>query len=134
MTSMSLAEYQQQFPTKVQEKASKSKYNNRKTIVDGISFDSKKEAKRYTELKLMQRAGLITGLQWQVKFLLAESVSFEAEKRRKRAMKYIADFIYIEDGQQVVEDVKSKATRKLATYRIKKHLMKIVHQIEIREV
>ncbi|MCG4607161.1 hypothetical protein L0O74_12605, partial [Bifidobacterium longum] len=56
------------------------------------------------------------------------------EKRAKPALRYFADFTYLKDGVQVVEDVKSVATRKLASYRSKKHMMKSVHDIDISEV
>lgn len=106
-----------------------SKYGNRKTIVDGITFDSKAEAKRYSVLKLLERAGEITDLQRQVKFELAPPVRLGG--RGRPALRYIADFVYQQDGQQVVEDVKGVIT---AAFRIKRHLMKAIHGIEIREV
>lgn len=82
----------------------------------------------------MQQEGEIHSLECQVKFVLAESVKFANESRRKPAIKYVADFVYQEKGQLVVEDVKSKMTRSLPVYRLKKHLMKSVHGLEIREI
>lgn len=102
-----------------------SKYHATRTVVDGITFDSKREAARYTELKLMQRAGLISDLRRQVKFELIP------KQQGERAVSYIADFVYSEDGQTVVEDVKGVRT---PVYRIKKKLMLWRHGIRIREV
>lgn len=68
-----------------------SKYNAKKTVVDSIEFDSKKEANRYCELKLALRAGIIQNLCRQVKFLLVPGSLAE------RAMYYIADFVYTEN-------------------------------------
>ena len=111
-----------------------SKYNNRKVELDGFTFDSQKEARRYTELKLLVRVGEISELELQKSFVLAESVKFNNEPRAKPAIRYVADFTYIENGVMIVEDVKSKATKSLPVYRMKKHLMKSVHDIEIQEI
>ena len=102
------------------------KYKNVKTILDGISFDSRKESARYSDLKLMHRAGAITDLTLQPKF----DIVINGQK----VCSYIADFSYVENGVTVVEDVKSEMTRKLPTYRLKKKLMKAVHSIEVREI
>lgn len=120
-------------------KASKpkaSKYKNTKVVIDGKTFDSRKEADRYDVLKLKVQAGQITDLKHHVPFVLMAGVKFKNEKRKKPDMKYIADFVYtdVKTGLQVVEDVKSAMTRKLAAYRQKKHLMMSVHGIEIQEV
>lgn len=112
--------------------AKQSKYKNTKVVIDGHAFDSKKEADRYQDLKILVKAGQISDLQLQVAFVLVESVVLDG--RKKPAMRYIADFVYCSDGLKIVEDVKSSATRKLAAYRQKKHLMKSVHNIEIQEV
>lgn len=101
-----------------------SKYGARKTIIDGITFDSKKEAARYKELKLMERGGLIQGL------VLQQAFELVPKQPGERAVKYIADFVYWEDGKPVVEDVKGKRTR---DYIIKRKLMLQVHGIRIRE-
>ncbi len=111
-----------------------AKYNNKKVVLNGITFDSQKEARRYRDLSLLERAGEIKSLELQRAFILAESVKFENETRRKPAVKYVADFVYQEKGQMVVEDVKSTMTRNLPVYRLKKHLMKSVHGLEIREI
>lgn len=107
----------------------RSKYAAVKTVVDGIKFDSKKEAKRYIELKLMERAGVISDLMLQVPFTLFEKNEFG------RKIKYIADFTYWEirsDGKKeyVVEDCKGYKTD---VYRLKKRIMAEVHGIQIRE-
>src|SRR5574343_173201 len=102
------------------------KYRNTKTVIDGVTFDSKKESARYSDLKLMHRAGGITDLTLQPKF----DIVINGQK----VCSYIADFSYVENGVTVVEDVKSEMTRKLPTYRLKKKLMKAVHSIEVREI
>lgn len=111
-----------------------SKYNNRKVELDGFTFDSQKEARRYSELKLLVRVGEISELELQKSFVLAESVKFNNEPRAKPAIRYVADFAYMENGVMIVEDVKSKATKSLPVYRMKKHLMKSIHDIEIQEI
>lgn len=113
---------------------SKSKYHSRKITVDGIEFDSKKEAKRYTELLLLERAGAIQGLQMQVKYELIPS---QRQNGRvvDRACQYVADFVYKENGKTVVEDV--KGYRDGGAYRvftIKRKLMLYIHGIRIKEV
>lgn len=112
----------------------KNKYGNKKVKAFGLIFDSQKEYARYQELLLLQRAKAIENLQLQVSFTLVPSVKFSSEKRAKRAICYIADFVYWQDGKQIVEDVKSSFTRENPVYRIKKHLMMWVHGIEIREI
>lgn len=105
------------------------KYHNDKVTVGGITFDSKKEADRYCELLLLQRAGRISELQRQVKFKLLPTQ--RGEQRTERPVTYIADFVYTRDGKVVVEDVKGLKTRE---YVIKRKLMKYFHGIEINEV
>ena len=97
-----------------------------RSVIDGVTFDSKKESARYSDLKLMHRAGAITDLTLQPKF----DIVINGQK----VCSYIADFSYVENGVTVVEDVKSEMTRKLPTYRLKKKLMKAVHSIEVREI
>lgn len=105
-----------------------SKYHAKKTVVDGIQFDSAKEAKRYTKLRDMQEAGEIEGLCLQVPFEILPS--FECEGVKYRGMKYIADFVYYRDGVRVVEDVKGAKTPE---YRMKKKLMAYMNHINIKE-
>jgi hypothetical protein len=102
---------------------SRRKYGNKKTEVDGFKFDSKAEAARWSVLKLLLKAGLIFELQRQVTYQIAVN--------GVKVCKYVADFVYVENGQQVVEDVKGFRT---AEYRLKKKLMLAVHQIDIQEV
>ena len=107
-----------------------SKYGNRKVIHDGIEFDSVKEAHRYCELKLMQRAGVISDLQLQVPFELIPTQRIDG-KLAEKAVNYVADFVYQQNGVQVVEDTKGVRTKE---YIIKRKLMLWVHGIRIREV
>ena len=109
-----------------------SKYRNRKVNVDGILFDSIREARRYGELKLLQKGGYISGLQLQVPFELLPSQKNAEGKVVERKVRYIADFVYTDrNGQQVVEDAKGCRTE---VYLLKKKLMRYVHGIEIKEV
>jgi hypothetical protein len=114
--------------------AARSKYRSQKVEQDGEKFDSQKEARRYAELQQMERAGLIHDLKRQVPFMLAPAVRLAGEARKKPALRYIADAVYMQGGQRIVEDTKSTATRRLAAYRQKKHLMATVHGIHIKEV
>lgn len=98
-----------------------SKFGNRHVEIDGIRFDSGKEARRYNELRLMERAGKIENLELQPRFILQESFKRNGETHRK--IEYVADFRYIEDGKQVVEDVKSVITKKHPVYALKKKLL-----------
>lgn len=105
-----------------------SKYLNQKITIDGRKFDSKKEANRYLVLKDLESRGAISGLSMQVPFVLIDKSQYG------RAIKYIADFVYIEGFEMVVEDVKSNYTRKNPLYRLKKRLMAERYKIKIREV
>lgn len=109
---------------------SNSKYCNKKIVIDGIRFDSKKEAKRYQDLKLLEKAGVIFGLQLQVPFELVPK-QMEDGKVIERAVTYKADFVYWQDGKVVVEDTKGFRT---PDYIIKRKLMLERHGIRIREV
>ena len=95
----------------------KSKYNNKKTIVNGIKFDSKKEATRYSHLELMQRSGVISGLALQPRFVICPQHKWNGKTQRKKS--YVADFRYIKDGVETVEDVKGMRT---AVYILKRSL------------
>lgn len=134
MTSISLAEYHKQYAPKAKIKSGRNKFNAQRIEKDGMKFDSVKEYKRYIELTALMQRGEISELKCQVKFELAPKVKIEGEKRAKPALRYFADFTYLKDGVQIVEDVKSAGTRNLPSYRNKKHLMKTVHDIDIREV
>lgn len=104
------------------EKKKKGKYKNEKTETNGIKFDSKKEARRYMELRQLETVGKISDLKLQHTFTLQEAFTTESGDRIQ-AIKYIADFTYIEDGKFVVEDVKSPATRSNPVYRMKNKMM-----------
>lgn len=101
-----------------------SKYKAKKTIVDNITFDSKKEANRYCELKLLERARVISNLQLQVPYILIPKSKYG------RAIKYVADFVYEENNKIVIEDVKGVKT---PVYRLKKRLMAERFGIVIKE-
>ena len=108
------------------------KYHNRKVEVDGILFDSAREARRYGELKLLEKGGYISGLQLQVPFELIPNQKNIDGKVVERKVSYIADFVYLDrDGRTVVEDSKGMRTE---VYKLKKKLMRYVHGIEIKEV
>ncbi len=91
-----------------------SKYRNIKTQVDGITFDSKKEASRYGELKMLAKSGYIENLRLQPEFPLMVN--------GKKIGKYVADFSYFKNGVKIIEDVKSKATM-TPVYRMKKKIL-----------
>lgn len=103
-----------------------SKYRNIKTTVDGITFDSKKEAARYGTLKLRERAKDISELRCQVRYNI--------ELNGVKLFAYVADFVYVFNGITIIEDVKSEITRKNPVYRIKKKAMKAQFGIDIHEV
>lgn len=115
-------------------KPKRSKYRNKRVVVHGLKFDSQREADRYFALHDRQGRGEINKLERQVAFVLAPSVRLEGEKRAKPALRYIADFVYEERGQRVVEDFKSRITERESAFRIKRHLLKAVHGIDIRIV
>lgn len=96
-----------------------SKYHSKKITIDGIVFDSRKEANRYCELKLLERAGKIKDLSLQHKFELQPS--FKKNGKTIRAITYVADFVYfdLERMANVVEDVKGFKTKE---YQLKKKL------------
>lgn len=109
---------------------SSSKYGAKKvTTATGQTFDSVREYQRFCELNLMQRAGVISDLECQVKFELIPSQKVGGKVWRPTT--YVADFVYMENGKKVVEDAKGMKTE---VYRIKKKLMLHVHGIEVKEV
>lgn len=85
-----------------------NKYRNKKVIIDDYVFDSIQESRRYKELKLLLKAGKISDLQLQPRFLLQDS--FKKNGKTFREIEYIADFQYIENGKTIVEDVKGMQT------------------------
>jgi len=113
---------------------SNSKYRSRKVIRNGITFHSVKEANRYAELLLLERAGAISGLKRQVSYKLIPAYYETINGKRRcveRECRYIADFEYIENGEKVVEDTKGFKTPE---YIIKRKLMRYIHNIGIREI
>ncbi len=104
----------------------RSKYNAVRTEVDGITFASKKEAKRYSELLLLQKAGVIHDLTLQPKFPLRADGGGKVGD-------YVADFSYVDTvtGAGVVEDVKGVLT---PVYRLKKKMVKAQYGVDIKEI
>lgn len=96
-----------------------NKFGAKRTKVDGKTFDSGREAKRYGELRLLERSGAISNLKTQVPFTLM-SGGRPILDDKGRAIKYRADFTYIENGELVVEDSKGART---ALYRLKAAIM-----------
>ena len=107
-----------------------TKYRAKKQVVDGITFASRAEARRYGELKILQQAGKVSDLQLQVPFVLAPAVLIRGANRKSPALRYVADFVFLRDGAWVIEDVKGALTQ---AYRIKRHLM-AVQGLHITEV
>lgn len=122
-----------------------TKYHSKKVEVDGITFDSKKEARRYEELRTLEAMGVITDLELQKKFVLIPTQrepdtvgprgGIKKGKVLEKECSYYADFYYYDTQKEewIVEDTKSPATRTEA-YKIKRKLMRYIHHIEIQEV
>lgn len=123
-----------------------NKYGNKKITVDGETFDSRREYKRFKELQILERAGEISDLRRQVQFLLIPAQYEEYERSGKngqrltngrrcveRECSYLADFVYKDTatGRKVVEDTKGVRTK---DYIIKRKLMLYRHGIKIKEV
>lgn len=96
----------------------RSKYNARKVVLDGHTFDSSHEMNVYAELKILLDSGKIQDLVLQPRFELIPS--FTRGKKKHRKTEYVADFMFIEGGKTVVVDAKSKVTEKEKTYRLKR--------------
>lgn len=118
------------------------KYHNKKIVIDGQVFDSKKEGRRYRELTLLEKAGEISHLRRQVKFTLIPSQrepdtigkrgGVIKGKLIEREVSYIADFTYLDsEGKLVIEDTKGVRTKE---YIIKRKMMLFFHQIRIKEI
>lgn len=107
-----------------------NKYHARKTTVDGLVFDSKREAARYVELRDLERAGLIRDLKRQVRFELIPA--FDVNGKHYRPTAYIADFTYTdcETGRGIIEDVKGVCT---GVYKLKAKLFAHRYGVSIRE-
>lgn len=106
-----------------------NKYHNKKVEYDGIKFDSTKEKNRYIGLKQLERLGVIQNLQRQVKYELQPS--FKLNGKTIRSITYIADFVYIQDGVEIIEDVKGMRTKE---YLLKKKMFEYKYQKEIKEI
>ena len=122
-----------------------AKYNARKVVVNGETYDSKKEAKRSLELMEKERNGEIKNLQRQVKFVLIPAQrepdivgpkgGRKPGKTIEKELAYIADFVYEKDGETVVEDVKGyKGGAAYNTFSIKRKLMLWINNIRVKEV
>lgn len=121
----------------------RNKYNAKKCVINGEVFDSKKEAHRWQELKILEKAGEIQNLRRQVKFVLIPAQKDTTVTTKKngtpkltlrvveRECSYIADFVYDENGMMVVEDCKGVRTE---AYKLKKKMMLFFHGIRIKEV
>ena len=117
------------------------KYHNKKCSYGSLTFDSKHERDRYCELLILQKAGKISDLRCQVPFRLVpeqrgpDTLGPRGGRRRGRviekAVGYVADFVYVKDGQTVVEDAKGVRTK---DYIIKRKLMLWLHNIRVQEV
>lgn len=107
-----------------------TKYRAKKTVIDGIKFDSKKEAKRYIVLKALEGKGEIEKLMLQPRFLLQEG--FRKNGKAYRKIEYVADFMYEQDGKLIVEDVKGIKTD---VYKLKQKLFEKRYQdLTIKEI
>lgn len=104
------------------------KMGNKKITIDGQTFDSKREYNRWCQLKMLESKGSIQELKRQVRYELAPAVKIKG--KTKPALRYFADFVYQENGQEIVEDAKGHLTD---VFKIKRHLMMTVHRIEIKE-
>ena len=118
-----------------------SKYKSRKAAFNGVTFDSVKEARRYQELLLLEKSGAIRDLHRQVEY---ELIPTQREPDRtgvrgglikgkviEYSVKYVADFVYTENGKTIVEDTKGFRTK---DYIIKRKLMLYIHGIRIKEI
>jgi len=121
------------------------KYHNKKIVVDGNEFDSLKEVRRWQELKLLERAGNITELERQVKFVLVPAQYAPVLDKKKgiwkercveRECAYIADFVYKDSqGNRHVEDIKGyKGGGAYAVFTVKRKLMYYIHNIIVEEI
>lgn len=106
-----------------------NKYHNKKVEYNGIKFDSVKEKNRYIGLKQLEKLGVIQNLQRQVKYELQPS--FKLNGKTVRSITYIADFVYIQDGMEVIEDVKGMRTKE---YILKKKMFEYKYQKVIKEI
>lgn len=112
----------------------RNKYSARRRVYNGIRFASTREMRRYKELLWLERAGEISNLETQPRYEIIP-LQRRADGSAERAAHYTADFRYIDkQGNEVIEDVKSKVTAKLADYVLRRKLMLHVYGIEVKEV
>lgn len=113
--------------------AKRPKYGNRRVVVDGITFDSIAESKRWQELRQMEEEGLISHLERQPRFNLRSGTNPVRYPSGRQAF-YKADFAYFDGNKRIVEDVKSKAT-KTDVYKLKRAIVEAMHPaVTITEV
>lgn len=108
-----------------------SKYKAKKTVIDEITFDSKSEARRYEELKLLEKGGAIKNLSLQPRFLLQEGFVNIHTGNKERAIEYVADFMYSEGSETIVEDCKGFKT---SDYKIKRKLFLFKYQDKYKHI
>lgn len=119
------------------------KYHNKRVEYQGKVFDSLKERRRYCELLLLQKQGIISDLRLQVPYELIPAIYEDVEKQLKtkvkiisrcvqRAVTYVADFVYIQDGKTIVEDVKGSSNILTSEFKLKMKLMRYMHGIQIK--
>lgn len=119
-----------------------SKYHSTKVTYGGMTFDSRKEYRRYQTLQMLEKGGVITNLRRQVRYELipnqytTKTIQLKTMQKQKqvlveRKVEYVADFVYEQDGTTIVEDTKGFRT---ADYIIKRKLMLWVHGIKIEEI
>lgn len=113
---------------KAEKKKKRNKYHNLKTVVDGVTFDSKREAAHYVVLKKMLDEGVIKDLERQKSYTFIHN--------GHKLCRYVADFVYIDvcSGKVIVVDVKSYYTAKMPLYKLKKKMMRAFFGIDIQEV
>lgn len=120
----------------------KEKYHNKKVVTtDGLIFQSRKEYRRWCELKMMEASGVISDLQRQVKYVLIPTQrkpdtigkrgGIHKGKMIEKECYYVADFVYQSKGETIVEDTKGMRTK---DYIIKRKLMLWIHHIKIKEI
>lgn len=105
-----------------------NKYHAKKTVVDGMTFDSRREADRYLVLKRMEKDGDIEDLRRQVRYELVPA--FDVDGKHYRPIFYTADFVYTTSGKEVVEDVKGMRTD---VYKLKSKLFALRYGMSIKE-
>jgi hypothetical protein len=121
--TITAAQYRAQPPQK------RRKYRNKHVIVGSQHFDSMREAKRWLVLQGKEQRGEIRHLERQVTYQLAPSVRIAGEKRARPALRFKVDFRYVEKGEIVIEDAKGFSD---TAFRIRQHLMKAIHGLDVR--